>query len=105
MKNTLIIALTATAFMTSACSSTTKVATLKPTDSKMSCAEINQEFADLDTVMREAKKNKGASGTNIAAAVFFWPAAVGNYVDAKDSEELVAERQVNLTNLAQSKGC
>lgn len=105
MKNSLIIALTVSAFLASACSSTTKVATVKPTDAKMTCAEITQEFADLDTVMREAKKNKGASGANIAAAVFFWPAAVGNYVDAKDSEELVAERRANLTKMAEKKGC
>jgi len=105
MKNSLILALTTSALLVSACSSTTKVATVKPGDSKMSCAEINEEFASLDSVMKEAKKNKGASGTNIAAAVFFWPAAVGNYVDAKDAEELVEERRVNLTKLSENKGC
>lgn len=105
MKNTFVIALTATALLTSACSSTTKVATVKPTDSKMTCEEINTEFAELETVMKEARKNKGASGTNIAAALLFWPAAVGNYVDAKDAEELVEERRQNLTKLAEKKGC
>ncbi|MCF6219497.1 MAG: hypothetical protein L3J65_00140 [Robiginitomaculum sp.] len=99
------IALLAGTVLLAGCSHTTKVATTKPTDSQLSCAEINTEFAELDTVLREAKKNKGASGANIAAAVFFWPAAVGNYVDAKDAEGLVKERQNNLTALAQKKGC
>ncbi len=105
MKKLALIALSASVLLTSACSHTEKVATVKPTDSKMSCSDINKEFSDLDTVMREAKKNKGASGANIAAAVFFWPAAVGNYMDAKDSEELVAERRRVLTDLSVSKGC
>ncbi|MEP3655727.1 MAG: hypothetical protein ABJO36_12600 [Litorimonas sp.] len=105
MKNTFILSLTAAALVLSACSHTTKVATVKPTDSKLTCEGINEEFAELDTVLREAKKNKGASGSNIAAAVFFWPAAVGNYVDAKDAEELVEERRINLTKLAETKGC
>ncbi|MEP6342693.1 MAG: hypothetical protein ABJ275_05200 [Maricaulaceae bacterium] len=89
----------------SACSHTEKVATVKPTDSKMTCEEINQEFSDLETVSAQAKKNKGASGTNIAAAVFFWPAAVGNYLDAENAEELVQERQENLVALSTKKGC
>ena len=89
----------------SACSHTEKVATDKPTDSKLTCDEIKTEYAELDTVMGEAKKNKGASGKNIAAAVFFWPAAVGNYVDAKDAEELVEERRRKLAELGNAKGC
>jgi len=105
MKKLIILGLVASTLTISACSHTEKVATVKPTDSKMSCDEINTEFADLESVMKEAKKNKGASGANIAAAVFFWPAAVGNYVDAKDAEELVEERRENLTKLAESKGC
>lgn len=105
MKNSILLTLATSGLLISACSHTTKVATVKPTDSSMSCEEINTEFADLDNVLGEAKKNKGASGANIAAAVFFWPAAVGNYVDAKDAEELVEERRVNLTKLASEKGC
>lgn len=104
MKN-LIAPVTVAALMLGACSTTTKVATVKPSDSKMSCSDIEKEFADLDVVMREAKKNKGASGTNIAAALLFWPAAVGNYMDAKDSEELVEERRRVLVDLSEEKGC
>jgi len=104
MKN-ITLSILAGSLLLAGCSHTQKVATTKPTDSKMTCEEINTEFAQLDNVMSEAKKNKGASGANIAAAVFFWPAAVGNYMDAKDAEELVKERQNNLTALSQKKGC
>jgi len=105
MKKSIITFSAIAAIGLSACSHTEKVATVKPTDSKMSCADINKEFTDLEKVMKQAKKNKGASGTNIAAAVFFWPAAVGNYLDAENAEELVQERQENLVALSQQKGC
>ncbi len=105
MKKLITLALGASLLTVSACSHTEKVATVKPTDSKMTCADIKTEYADLDTVMSEAKKNKGASGKNIAAAVFFWPAAVGNYVDAKDAEELVEERRRKLAEMGNAKGC
>ena len=105
MKKLITLALGASLLTVSACSHTEKVATSKPSDSKMTCADITKEYADLDTVMKQAKKNKGASGTNIAAAVFFWPAAVGNYMDAKDAEELVDERRTKLTEMSEAKGC
>lgn len=87
------------------CSHTQKVATKKPSDAKMSCSDIQKEFDDLDKVLKQAKKNKGASGKNIAAAVLFWPAAVGNYLDAENAEELVTERRENLVELSDKKSC
>ncbi len=91
--------------MISACSSTEKVSVKQPGDTKLTCDQIQQNFDDMDVIMEEARKNKGASGTNIAAAVFFWPAAVGNYMDAKDSEELVEERRQHLAEIYEDKGC
>ena len=105
-KTTLLTTVTViAAFTLAACATTEKVATVKPTDNKLSCKQIEQEFSDLDKVMKQAQKNKGATGTNIAAAVFFWPAAVGNYLDADNAEELVKERQENLVELSNNKGC
>lgn len=105
MNKLFIAAIIGVSFLSASCATTEKVATRKPTDAKMSCADINSEFADLEKVMKQAKKNKGATGTNIAAAVFFWPAAVGNYLDADNAEELVQERQENLVDLSEKKGC
>lgn len=105
MKKLLTITALSALIFSSACSTTQKVATKKPSDAKMSCAEIQQEFDDLEKVMKEAKKNKGATGKNVAAAVFFWPAAVGNYLDAENAEELVVERRENLVALSEKKGC
>lgn len=89
----------------SACVTTQKVATVTPQDKNMSCEEINQEFSELDTVMAEARDNKGINTANVAAALLFWPAAVGNYMDADKAEELVEDRRQVLVNLSEQKGC
>lgn len=89
----------------SGCVTTTKVATVQPTDNSLSCDEIKAEFAKLDTVMSEADGNKGVNGANVAAVLFFWPAAVGNYMDADKAEKLVEQRRTHLMDVYNKKGC
>ena len=95
----------ASAFALTACTTTEKVAVQQPSDMKLDCAGLEGEFNTLDGVMAEAKGNKGANGANIAAAVFFWPAAVGNYVNASQAEDLVKERRAHLMGIYEEKGC
>jgi hypothetical protein len=89
----------------SACSSTPKVAVQQPNDAKMSCEELRTEFAKLDKVMEEADHNKGVNTANVAAVLFFWPAAVGNYMSADKAEELVEKRRTHLMEIYTAKGC
>ena len=91
--------------MTSACATTTKVATVRPEDNSASCEQLKAEFAKLDAVMDEADGNKGANAANVAAVLFFWPAAVGNYMDADKAEKLVEKRRAHLVELHKAKGC
>lgn len=91
--------------LTSACSTTTKVATVRPEDNSASCEQLKTEFTKLDTVMEEADGNKGANAANVAAVLFFWPAAVGNYMDADKAEKLVEKRRAHLVELHKTKGC
>lgn len=89
----------------SGCVTTTKVATEQPGDMSMSCEQIKGEFAKLDTVMKEADGNKGVNVANAAAVLLFWPAAVGNYLDADKAEKLVEQRRVYLTDIYNKKNC
>ena len=89
----------------SACTTTEKVAVEKPTDFNLSCAELEAEFADLDQVMEDASDDKGVNTANVAAVVFFWPAAVGNYMNAADAEKLVEKRRSHLMDIYKKKGC
>jgi len=88
-----------------ACTTTQKVAVQQPSDTRLSCAELEGEFVKLDTVMEDAQGDRGVNTANVAAAVFFWPAAVGNYMNAKDAEELVEKRRTHLMGIYSEKGC
>jgi len=93
------------ALSTSACVTTTKVAIEQPGDERMSCADINAEFKKLDSVVAEGDENKGVNTANVAAVLFFWPAAVGNYMDADKAQKLVEQRRAHLMGIYRSKGC
>lgn len=106
MKSILKAALLAASVVAlSACTTTEKVAVEKPSDLKMSCAEIEGEFSKLDQVMDDASGDKGVNTANVAAVVFFWPAAVGNYMNASEAEKLVEKRRAHLMNLYMKKSC
>ena len=53
----------------------------------------------------DAEGDKGVNTANISAVLLFWPAAVGNYMDADKAEELVEKRRTHLMGLYTSKGC
>ena len=55
--------------------------------------------------MNEADDNKGVNTANVAAVVFFWPAAVGNYMDADKAQDLVDKRRDHLMDIHTDKGC
>ncbi|MFN3315084.1 MAG: hypothetical protein ACK46Q_16730, partial [Hyphomonas sp.] len=95
----------AATIVVSACTSTEKVAVQQPQDMRMTCAELEAEFVKLDGVMDEASSNKGVNTANVAAVVFFWPAAVGNYMNASDAEKLVERRRDHLMGIYMNKSC
>ncbi|WP_417495203.1 hypothetical protein [Maricaulis sp.] len=105
MKTSQIAALAATVFIVSACTSTPKVNVRQPGDRNLSCAEIQSEFDSLDNVQNEAEDNQGVNTANVAAVLFFWPAAVGNYMDADRAMDLVEERRAVLMDLYEAKSC
>ncbi len=87
------------------CTTSKKVATSKPGDNRLSCQQIQSEFGRLDAVMEEATGNKGVNTANVAAVLLFWPAAVGNYMDADKAEKLVQKRRDHLMTVYNKKGC
>lgn len=90
---------------TTACVTTTKVAIEQPGDEAMSCEAIKAQFAQLDSVVREGDENKGVNTANVAAVLFFWPAAVGNYMDADKAQKLVEQRRAHLMTIYRGKNC
>ncbi|WP_291195515.1 hypothetical protein [Hyphomonas sp.] len=95
----------ASALALTACTTTQKVAVQEPSDFNLNCTEIEGEFAKLDQIMDDASSDKGVNTANVAAVVLFWPAAVGNYMNAADAEKLVEKRRAHLIDLYKKKGC
>lgn len=99
------IAAAATALLVAGCTSTPKVAVSQPGDRNMSCSELEAEFAQLQSVQDEAENNQGVNTANVTAVLFFWPAAVGNYMEADRAMDLVEERRAHLMAIYDEKGC
>jgi hypothetical protein len=100
-----LMAASAACLMLAACATNPKVSTNQLTDADLSCKEISTQDKNLDDVLEKAQHNKGVSGANVAAVLLFWPAAVGNYMDADKAEQLVNKRKTVLADLYKDKHC
>lgn len=105
MKKIAIAAALCAAVTTGACTTTEKVNVMQPGDRAMTCTQMKDEFARLDTIKADADSDKGVNGANVAAVLFFWPAAAGNYMNARDAENLVNQRRMHLMTIYNEKQC
>ena len=71
----------------------------------LNCQQLDLEMREADRFKMEAQKEKGMTGTNVAAALFFWPAMIGTYSNANQAIEAANERKANLVRLYEKKGC
>lgn len=105
MKKSIIAAAIAAALSTAACTTTEKVSVMMPGDRAMTCTQLKDEFAKLDVIKRDADSDKGVNGANVAAVLLFWPAAAGNYLNARDAQQLAEQRRTHLMTFYNSKQC
>lgn len=93
------------ALVLSACTTTEKVNVMQPGDQAMTCTQLRSEFTRLDTIKADADSDKGVNTANVAAVLLFWPAAAGNYLSARDAENLVSQRRTHLMQYYTAKQC
>jgi hypothetical protein len=105
MKKTAIVAALAAALSTAACTTTEKVSVMMPGDRAMTCTQLKDEFSKLDVIKRDADSDKGVNGANVAAVLLFWPAAAGNYLNARDAQQLAEQRRTHLMTFYNEKQC
>ena len=74
-------------------------------DDKLSCKQLAAEIQEASEFERKAQKEKGVTGTNVAAAVIFWPAIIGTYANANEAIKAAKERKEHLVDLSTKKGC
>ena len=103
MKKNLAICLLGSLLL-SACASPTVVQAIKPGDTGLTCAQLQNEYSEAEKMKTEASSTKGVTGGNIAR-LLFWPSIVGTYMNANEAIAAADNRQVNLANLMQQKNC
>ena len=74
-------------------------------DTTLSCTQLEVEMSEADRFRIDAQKEKGMTGTNVAAVLFFWPAMIGTYSNANQAIAAADARKVNLMNLHTQKKC
>ncbi len=89
----------------SGCATPTVVDTRKAGDSQLTCDQIKLEIAEAERFDKEARKERTVTGTNVAAAIFFWPALLGTYSNTEQAINAAKERKENMYKLAESKSC
>lgn len=74
-------------------------------DRNLTCKQIKTAYQDAGEFEEKARKERKITGTNVAAAVLFWPALIGTYRNTDDAIEAARDRQKNLTKIAEEKNC
>ncbi len=95
----------AAAMMLAGCSTSEKVAVQQIDDDKLSCTDLKMEFVRLDAAQKDVESKKGATGTNVAAALFWLPGLAYTYYDAGQADQALRDRRSHLTGLYNKKRC
>lgn len=87
------------------CASPTVVESKQANDRAMSCDALKTSYAEAKDFEVKARKERGVTGTNVAAAILFWPAMIGTYKNTEDAIEAAKDRQKHLEAIAAEKKC
>lgn len=85
------------------CASSPKMQTVQVGDNMLTKDQITCELSKLDETQQKIESNKGVTGTNVAAFLFWWPGLAYTYIDANDATRLVEARRSHLTALYNQK--
>lgn len=87
------------------CATPTVVQSVKPGDAGLSCAQLQNEYSDMQQFRDNADREKGMTGGNVARALLFWPAILGTFSNANEAIAAADTRKVHLANLMNQKNC
>ena len=106
IKNAIKVAIivAATATMT-ACVSTQTVPETQANDSTLTCDSIATRLGEVRSARNYAKANRGVSGANVAAALFFWPALISNNTKTTSMIKSMDSRESVLVGYYDSNNC
>ena len=74
-------------------------------DEDKTCSQLDDEIYRTEQVIRDAKAERGMTGTNVAAALFWLPGLAATYINVNEAVEAGEERLDVLYNLKAKKNC
>lgn len=77
----------------------------QPGDDQLSCAQIKDQFLAATKYEKDARSERGVTGTNAAAALFFLPGLLATYMNTEDAIKAARDRQDLLARMSTAKGC
>jgi hypothetical protein len=89
----------------SACASPQVVRKYQSGDDSLTCQQLDREIERTDDVIRDAKSERGVTGTNVAATLFWLPGLAATWINVHEAIDAGNERIDHLQNLKYKKGC
>ena len=89
----------------SGCAATPTFQAANPMDKHLDCSQLAVEMDSANAMIKSARAEKSATSGNIAASLFFWPAAAGTTSQANANMNAAYARRDHLTALMLDKGC
>jgi hypothetical protein len=74
-------------------------------DDSLTCQQLDREIERTDDVIRDAKSERGVTGTNVAATLFWLPGLAATWINVYEAIDAGNERIDHLQNLKYKKGC
>jgi len=88
-----------------ACATPEVVSERQSGDSTLTCDQLSRELAKAEEFKDDARDEKGVTGTNVAAAILFWPALIVTSSNADEAIDAAEDRMDYLYDIADKKGC
>lgn len=87
------------------CATPHVVKSVQTTDTVLNCRQLETEMSEADRFRESADKEKGMTGTNVAAVLLFWPAMIGTYSNANEAMAAADTRKSHLMGIYMQKKC
>lgn len=104
MRNIILAPLLMTVIL-SACATPEVVTVQRAGDTALSCEQLRTEIRETERFEESARREKGVTGTNVAAGLFFWPALLVTYSNVDEAVNAARDRRNLLLDVGQQKGC
>ncbi|MFL2890579.1 MAG: hypothetical protein ACJZ38_01675 [Candidatus Pelagibacterales bacterium] len=103
MKN--LIQLILIVLFVSACASPEVVRTYQAGDDDLTCKQLDYEIMRTENVIDDAKAERGMTGTNVAATLFWLPGLAATFINVNEAIEAGNDRINHLMQIKYKKGC